>query len=48
MGLLADAQFDVVLNRHCDVNVLETVRVLRVGGYVETNEHRELLSAQRV
>ena len=33
-----DAQFDVVLNRHCDVNVSETVRVLRTNGYLVTQQ----------
>lgn len=34
----ADAQFDVVLNRHCDVSVVETARVLQAGGYFVTQQ----------
>jgi SAM-dependent methyltransferase len=33
-----DGEFDVVLNRHCDVNVLETGRVLRAKGYFLTQQ----------
>jgi SAM-dependent methyltransferase len=34
----ADAQFEIVLNRHCDVNVSETARVLRPRGYFVTQQ----------
>jgi ubiquinone/menaquinone biosynthesis C-methylase UbiE len=30
--------FDVVINRHCDVDVSETARVLRAGGYFITQQ----------
>ncbi len=33
-----DAQFDVMLNRHCDVDVSETARVLRSNGYFVTQQ----------
>jgi SAM-dependent methyltransferase len=33
-----DDEFDVVLNRHCDVNVLEAARVLRTNGYFVTRQ----------
>ncbi len=33
-----EAQFDVVLNRHCEVNVAEAVRILRPGGYFVTQQ----------
>ncbi|MCP4540567.1 MAG: class I SAM-dependent methyltransferase [Chloroflexi bacterium] len=33
-----DGEFDVVLNRHCTVNVCETFRVLRPGGYFITQQ----------
>lgn len=33
-----DAEFETVLNRHCDVNVPETARVLRPGGYFVTQQ----------
>ncbi len=35
---LADASFDVVLNRHCSVDVAETLRVLRPGGRFITQQ----------
>ena len=34
----ANAEFDIVLNRHCYVNVLETARVLRSRGYFITQQ----------
>jgi len=34
----ADAEFEIVLNRHCDVNVSETARVLRPQGYFITQQ----------
>jgi len=34
----ADAEFDVVLNRHCTVDVGEVFRVLRPGGYFITQQ----------
>ncbi len=34
----ADAEFEIVLNRHCDVNVSETTRVLRPQGYFITQQ----------
>ncbi|MBN1813739.1 MAG: class I SAM-dependent methyltransferase [Anaerolineae bacterium] len=34
----ADDTFDVVLNRHCTVDVRETFRVLRPGGYFITQQ----------
>jgi SAM-dependent methyltransferase len=34
----APAAFDLVLNRHCDVDVRETVRVLRPRGYFVTQQ----------
>jgi SAM-dependent methyltransferase len=34
----ADAEFEIVLNRHCDVNVSETARVLRPRGYFVTQQ----------
>ena len=36
--ILPDARFDVVLNRHCYVDVRETVRVLRSKGYFITQQ----------
>jgi SAM-dependent methyltransferase len=33
-----DGTFDVMLNRHCTVNVRETFRVLRPGGYFITQQ----------
>ena len=33
-----DAQFDAVLNRHCDVSVAEIARVLRPNGYFVTQQ----------
>ena len=33
-----DAQFDVVLNRHCDISVSQTARVLRTNGYFVTQQ----------
>jgi ubiquinone/menaquinone biosynthesis C-methylase UbiE len=33
-----DDEFDVVLNRHCSVDVRETFRVLRPGGYFVTQQ----------
>ena len=33
-----DGAFDVVLNRHCSVDVRETFRVLRPGGYFVTQQ----------
>ena len=33
-----DGTFDVVLNRHCSVDVRETFRVLRPGGYFVTQQ----------
>jgi len=33
-----EAQFDVVLNRHCGVNVSETARVLRANGHFVTQQ----------
>jgi SAM-dependent methyltransferase len=33
-----DAEFDVVLNRHCNVYVEENYRVLRTGGYFITQQ----------
>jgi len=33
-----DAEFDVVLNRHCTVHVEETVRALRPGGFFITQQ----------
>jgi SAM-dependent methyltransferase len=35
---LPDAEFDVVLNRHCSVYVEEYYRVLRTGGYFITQQ----------
>lgn len=34
----ADAEFEIVLNRHCDVNVSETARVLRPQGHFITQQ----------
>jgi len=34
----ADATFDAVLNRHCNVDVMETARVLRSGGVFVTQQ----------
>src|SRR3972149_8987910 len=34
----ADAEFEIVLNRHCDINVSETARVLRPQGYFITQQ----------
>ena len=34
----SDAEFEIVLNRHCDVNVSETGRVLRPQGYFVTQQ----------
>jgi SAM-dependent methyltransferase len=34
----SDAAFDMVLNRHCDVAVAETVRVLRAAGHFVTQQ----------
>jgi SAM-dependent methyltransferase len=36
--LFPDGVFDVVLNRHCTVDVRETFRVLRPGGYFVTQQ----------
>lgn len=33
-----DAHFDVVLNRHCDINVPETARILLAHGYFVTQQ----------
>ncbi len=33
-----DAHFDIVLNRHCDINVSETARVLCTNGYFVTQQ----------
>jgi len=33
-----DAHFDIVLNRHCDVNVSQIARVLRANGYFVTQQ----------
>jgi len=33
-----DAHFDVVINRHCDINVAETARMLRANGYFVTQQ----------
>lgn len=33
-----DEHFDVVLNRHCDINVSQTARVLRTDGYFVTQQ----------
>lgn len=35
---LENGSFDVLLNRHSNINVLETVRVLRSGGYFITQQ----------
>lgn len=34
----ADAEFEIVINRHCDVNVSETARVLRPQGHFITQQ----------
>lgn len=36
-----EACFDMILNRHCDVNVRETTRVLRDNGYFVTQQVAE-------